>query len=235
MELVKGNKEFEELNQKLNDENFLNEYKKKYDDYKPGVLPTILGEFLVFCGNTIYGRNPSYLKFRAVEIIARVPYQSWSSAAYTLLTMFFGNEKKALELSERTKFARIAHDNETMHVVVISHLVQIEHKKVTWFKNTFIPLAFAFFYFWASYTLYLINRKWSYELNFLFESHAFDQYSAFLHRHADLLKSKKIESEFLRWYGRNPENQYDFFLSIRNDEIVHRNESIEEIERSKEN
>jgi hypothetical protein len=234
MELVKGNLELEELNKKLNDENFLNEYKSKYDNYEVSFLPSILGKFLVYCGNIVYGKNPSYLKFRAVEIIARVPYQSWSSASYTLLTLFFSNENKALELSERTKFARIAHDNETMHVVVISHLVQTEHKKVSWFKNSFIPMSFAFFYFWASYILYIINRKWSYELNYLFESHAFEQYNTFIHRHKEILLNKKVESKFLSWYGRNFANQYDFFMSIRNDEMIHRNESIEEIERSKE-
>jgi hypothetical protein len=230
MELVRGNVQLEHLNQKLNEEAFLNEYKAKYDNYKTGFLPTILGKFLVFSGNLVYGHEPSYLKFRAVEIIARVPYQSWSSAAYTLLTLFFANENKALELSRVTKFARLANDNETMHVVTISHLVQVEHKKVGFIRHSLIPMLFAFFYFWMSYTLYLLRPRWSYELNYLFESHAFHQYSIFLNRYGDRLKEKKIESKFLEWYGRTPANQYEFFLSIRNDEIIHRNESIEEIE-----
>jgi len=44
-----------------------------------------------------------------------------------------------------------------------------------------------------------------------------------------MLKSKSIESEFLTWYGRHPRSQYEFFRSVRNDEIVHRNKSIHEI------
>lgn len=230
MELIRGNAQLEHLNQKLNDEQFLEEYKSKYDNYKTSFLSTVLGNLLVWAGNLVYGHEPSYLKFRAVEIIARVPYQSWSSAAYTLLTLFFADEEKALELSKVTKFARMSNDNETMHVVVISHLVQTEHKKVGFIRHSLIPMLFAFFYFWMSYFLYLLKPSWSYELNYLFESHAFDQYSIFLRRYGGRLKEKNIESNFLKWYGREPANQYEFFLSIRNDEIIHRNESIEAIE-----
>lgn len=229
MELVRGNVQLEHLNQQLNEEVFLNEYKAKYDNYKTSFLPTILGKLLVWAGNFVYGHEPSYLKFRAVEIIARVPYQSWSSAAYTMLTLFFADEAKALELSRVTRFARLANDNETMHVVVISHLVQTEHKKVGFIRHSLIPILFAFFYFWMSYFLYLIKPRWSYELNYLFESHAFHQYSIFLNRYGERLKEKSIESNFLKWYGREPKNQYEFFLSIRSDEVIHRNESIEQI------
>ena len=80
-----------------------------------------------------------------------------------------------------------------------------------------------------SYLLYLLKPRWSYELNYLFESHAFEQYSIFLNRYGERLKEKTIESNFLKWYGRTPANQYEFFRSIRNDEIIHRNESIEEV------
>lgn len=225
------NQEFEILNNKLNDDNFLLEYKSKYDDYKVDILPKILGWFIVVCGNIVYGKEPSFLKFRAVEVIARVPYQSWSSAAYTLLTLFYTREDKALSLAESKLFSRHANDNETMHVITLSQIVKEEHKKVDPIRHTIIPMLFAFFYFWASYVLYLINKKWSYELNYLFESHAFSQYSIFIHRYADRLKEKEIHSDFLKWYGREPKNQYEFLLGIRNDEIIHRNVSIQEIER----
>lgn len=226
---IKKNKEFEDLVVSLNDEARLVEYKSEFDGYEVSPLPGFLGWLLVTCGNIVYGSEPSYKKFRAVEVIARVPYQSWASAAYTLLTMFYTDEKKALELSNTTRFGRKANDNETMHVVVISHIVSIEHKKISTFVHTVIPMLFAFFYFWASYFLFLINKKWSYELNYLFESHAFEQYSIFLHRYGDRLKEKTIQSDFLAWYGRTPANQYEFFQSVRNDEIIHRNKSIEEI------
>jgi hypothetical protein len=229
MELIAGDKELEALNVQLNDPTQLEAYKKPYDTYRPRLLPRILGYFLIWCGNVVYGREPSYLKFRAVEIIARVPYHSWSSAAFTLLTLFFSNEQKALRLSTSARYAKIASDNETMHVVVISQLAQKE-EKAGCIRHSLIPMLFAFLYFWASYWLYLIRPRWSYELNYLFESHAFEQYDRFLEKHGEELRKKPVASDFLAWYGRNFINQYDLFRSIRNDEIVHRNQSIHAID-----
>ncbi|MBY0539601.1 hypothetical protein K2P56_04195 [Patescibacteria group bacterium] len=219
----------EELAHTLKDEAELLAFKSKYDGYKPGIVPRILGSLLVFCGDAVYGKKPSYLKFRAVEVIARIPYHSWESAAFTLLTLFFMNEKKALALSNVSWFARMASDNETMHVVVIS---QLAHKAGggNWFVHTLIPMVFAFFYFWAAYWLYLFSHKAAFELNYLFEQHAFDQYSEFLKTNEADLKSKKMESDYLAWYGRKAETEYDFFMLVRNDEIIHRNNSIAHIE-----
>lgn len=224
--------EHEQLIESLCDDAILQEYKKPFDDFRPSLLPRFLGGILVWCGNTVYGHRPSYLKFRAVEVIARVPYQSWASAAFTLLTMFYADEKRALRLSTISRFARFASDNETMHVVVISSLTRKEQPAGV-IRYTIIPMLFAFFYFWMSYLIYLINPRWSLETNYLFEQHAFDQYSLFLSQNEETLKSKMIASEFLAWYGRHPRSQYEFFRSVRNDEIVHRNRSIHEIEMNK--
>jgi hypothetical protein len=229
MELQRGDEELEALNTALNDPAVLEEYKKSYDNYKVSFLPRLLGLWLVWCGNVVYGKKPSYLKFRAVEVIARVPYHSWSSSAYTLLTLFYSNEKKAMRLSNVAKYARFAQDNETMHVVVISQLAKSEERAGV-IRHTLIPMLFAFFYFWWSYVLYLVNPRYSYELNYMFEGHAFDQYSRFIETRGEELKKKPIRSDFLDWYGRHPRNQYEFFLSVRNDEIIHRNTSIREIQ-----
>jgi len=230
MELTRGDTDLEALNQALNDPQALAEYKRPYDDYKPSGLPRFLGSWLVILGNTFYGHEPSYLKFRAVEVIARVPYHSWASAAYTMLTATYTDEKKAMRLSNVAKYSRVAQDNETMHVVVISQIAKKEGERAGFFLHTLMPMLFAFFYFWWSYLLYLVNPRYSYELNYIFENHAFEQYSRFLETQGETLKGKSVDSEFLVWYGRNPRNQYEFFQSIRNDEIIHRNTSIKEIE-----
>ncbi len=228
MELTRGDAELEALNAALNDPDALLEYKRPFDGYPVSWLPRVLGNWLVFCGNVVYGNEPSYLKFRAVEVIARVPYHSWSSAAYTLLTLTYSDEQRAMRLSEISKYARIAQENETMHVVVVSQFAADEARVGT-FRHTVIPMTFAFFYFWWSYVLYLVNPRYSLELNYLFESHAFEQYSEFITRNEEMLKGKPAESEFLAWYGRNFRNQYEFFRSVRNDEIIHRNQSVHDI------
>lgn len=219
----------EALVTQLNDPAVLLEYKKPHDNYKAALLPRILGNFLVWCGNFVYGKEPTYLKFRAVEVIARVPYHSWASAAFTLLTMFYSNEARAMKFSKITVFSRFAQDNETMHVVVISQLAR-KYQKSNVVIHTMIPMFFSFFYFWIAYVLYLIRPRYSLELNYLFENHAFEQYNRFLEKNEDALKKRPVESEFLEWYGRHVISEYDLFLSIRNDEIIHRNRSIHEIE-----
>jgi len=144
-----------------------------------------------------------------------------------MLTLFYADEKKAMALSRATRYARVANDNETMHVVVISQLAK--HERAGFIRHTLIPMLFAFFYFWWSYFLYIINARYSYELNYMFENHAFEQYSLFLEQRGEELKKKPMESDFLEWYGRHPRSEYEFFRSIRNDEIIHRNTSLKEI------
>jgi len=216
----------EELVETLRDPKNLEAYKNSCGTVRIALIPRILGTLLVFSGNLFYGKKPSYLKFRAVEVIARVPYHSWSAVAHTLLTLFYTDEKKALELCQDSNFARISQDNETMHVIVVSKLVQDEGQKGNFIIHTLIPILFAFFYYWMSYLMYLIKPKWSLQLNYLFEDHAFHQYDRFLKENEEELKNKIVASDFLLWYGRDPQSQYDFFEAVRNDELIHRNKSI---------
>lgn len=224
----KNHVELEALNASLNDDAVREKYKKSCDGYRASLLPRLFGGMLIGCGNLLYGASPSYLKFRAIEIIARVPYHSWTSAAYTLLTLFYMNEPKALALSKTTRYAGLAQENETMHVVVITALAKEEHA-AGFIRHTAIPVMFAFFYFWTAYWMHLINPTWSYELNYLFEDHAYEQYGTFLKMHEKDLRRKSAESAFLSWYGRPAENQYAFFRSVQNDELIHRNMSCEAI------
>jgi ubiquinol oxidase len=233
MEHRRDDEAFEALAAALCDDEALRAYKEPYDNYHISFVPRMLGKFLVASGNLVYGHAPTYLKFRAIEVIARVPYHSWESAMFTLLTFFYTKEEKAMDLSNLSRFARLAKDNETMHVVVISHLAK-EVGKSGFIRHTFIPLLFAFFYFWWSYILYFINPRYSFELNYIFEQHAFDSYSEFLKAHEEKLKDRRVSSEFLEWYGRYPRNQYEFFCMVRNDEIIHRNSSVHEIEEMEE-
>lgn len=220
--------EHEKLIESLNDETCLATYKAQYANYRPSFVPRLLGRIFVGAGNLVYGKKPSYLKFRAIEVIARVPYHSWTSALFTLLTVFYSDEKRALKLSTLSQFTTFAANNETMHVVVVSALAH-KHHRAGYIRHSLIPVLFSFFYFWMSYLLYLIHPKWSLELNYLFEHHAFIQYSEFIESRKEKLCREPIESEFLTWYGRHPRSEYEFFRSVRNDELVHRNRSIHEI------
>lgn len=221
--------DFEKLSAALTNEESLNEYAASCGSPTISWIPRFLGNFLVFSGNLVYGEKPSYLKFRAVEVIARVPYHSWSSAAFTMMTMFYANAQKAIELSETSDFATLAAENETMHVVVITELTQKHGQKAGVIRFTIIPMLFAFFYFWMSYFLYLAKPAWSLQLNYLFEDHAFSQYDRFLKDHEEEFKHLPMDSAYLRHYGRHAINEWDFFRGVRSDEIIHRNTSFHEL------
>jgi ubiquinol oxidase len=222
----------ENLVRELLDPVLRDEYAKPLDGYKIGIIPAILGFFLVTFGTLVYGSKPSYGKFKAIEVIARIPYQSWEVATYTLLTAFYGNEKHAIRLAKTSAFSRMAQDNETMHVVVITAMAK-RHKKIGPFRHMLIPLLFAFFYFWSIYLLYMFSHRASLELNYLFESHAYKQYQEFINREGERLKQQPLSSDFLAFYGREARTEYEFFEMVRNDELIHRNRSIREIENHK--
>lgn len=219
-------KEHEALVAELNDPKNLEAYERSCKEVPLALLPRLFGWLLTGAGNLLYGSRPSYLKFRAVEVIARVPYHSWAAVAHTLLTLFYSDEKRALALCEDNNFARLSQENETMHVIVISKLAHEEGLRGNFIMHTLIPLLFALFYYWTSYLMYLIRPRWSLQLNYLFEDHAYRQYDRFLKENEEALKKKIVASDFLLWYGRDPLSQYEFFQGVRNDELIHRNKSI---------
>lgn len=219
----------EALVEELKDPILREEYARAFDHYKVGVIPAVLGFMLVAFGTIVYGKRPSYGKFKAIEIIARIPYQSWEAAAYTLVSAFHGDEKHAIRLAKTSAFSRGAQDNETMHVVVISQLAR-RAGRCGLFRHSLIPLIFAFFYFWAIFILYLFSHRAALELNYVFESHAYKQYQEFLDTNHDMLSKKVVNSDFLDFYGRKAISEYELFETIRNDELIHRNRSIRELD-----
>lgn len=219
----------EALVHQLNDPALRAAYARPYDNYRPGIVPRFLGYILVLSGTLMYGKKPSYGKFKAIEVIARIPYQSWEVASYTLLTALYGNEERAIELSKTSAFSRIAQDNETMHVVLMSQLCH-KRKCVGPIRHGLIPLLFALFYFWTLYFLYMISRKASLELNYIFENHAYHQYQEFLDLNEHELKQHAVVSDFLVFYGRHVRSEYELFETIRNDELIHRNRTIKELQ-----
>lgn len=219
--------EHEALVASLLDEETLEAYKGRHDGFRIGGTARFLGGLLVTCGDVLYGKEPSYGKFKAIEVIARIPYQSWEVVGYMLLTLFYSDEQRAVRLAKTLRFGRFSQDNETMHVVVLSQLAR-RYGQYGFLRYTLVPLLFSFFYFASSFLLYLASPRRALELNYVFEDHAFAQYGRFIDRHEEALKARQIQSEFLNFYGRRAATEYDLFRTIRCDEIIHRNLSAEQ-------
>ncbi len=226
--------EHEALLKQFKDKEKLKSYKERYDNLPTSFFPRLLAKILFGTVDIIYGKKPSIRKFKVIEVVARVPYQTWEFANYLLTTNFYTNEEKALKFASRGDFGKFAQDNETMHVVVISQICKKEHRG-NWPIHTFIPIVLAYIYFIISTILYLISSKYSYELNYLFENHAYNQYEWFIKDHADDLEKKSLKSKFLDFYGRPAKNQLAFFEAVKNDEIIHRNQSAIEMVKQNDN
>lgn len=199
---------------------------QKFANVKVSVLAKFSAKIIFFLTDFFYGKSPSYRKFRAIEVIARIPYQSWEVFSYCTQTLFFTNENKAISLTEVSQFSRLAQDNETMHVVVISQIMK-NHTRISFFSDYFIPIILSFFYWWISFFLYGLRKRWSFEINYLFETHAYLEYQKFIDLNQDSLKQSTFSSQFLDLYGRKVNSELEFFELVRNDELLHRNSSIE--------
>ena len=47
---------------------------------------SLLAQGLFVCLDLFYGRKRTLLKFKVLEVIARVPYQAWEHVAYIAMT-----------------------------------------------------------------------------------------------------------------------------------------------------
>lgn len=204
---------------------------------KPHISPSVLflGYALFAFMNLMYGKKPSLGKFRALEVVARIPYQSWEVVHYFLTTHFYANERRAIGLFRDSEFARSAQDNETMHVVVITQMCKSEKTGTGILRFYIVPLLLAYVYAIFCLLFYFFTPRKAYELNYIFENHAREQYTIFLANN-EHFKEKPLQSKFLEMYGRANDNYYDFFTGVRDDEIKHRDRSLEamkEIDRRK--
>lgn len=210
----------------LQDDNKRQQAWNDFSNVNISPLARISAKIIISIADIIYGKPPSYRKFRAIEVIARIPYQSWEVFSYCAQTIFFTNENKAISLAEVSHFSRIAQDNETMHVVVISQIMK-NHNRTSFLLDYIIPILLSFFYWWTSFILYGLKKRWSFEINYLFESHAYLEYQKFIDLNKELLEGSMVSSKFLDLYGREVKNELEFFKLVRNDELLHRNSSIE--------
>lgn len=122
-------KEHEKLLLELKDPRSLQVYKEKYDNLPVSFFPRFLAKTLFISMDVVYGRKNTIQKFKVLEVIARVPYQTWEFVNYLITTNFYMNEKRAVDCAVRADEGKFSQDNETMHVVVISQICKQEKKR----------------------------------------------------------------------------------------------------------
>ncbi len=187
---------------------------------------------LLFATMDFFYETPRTLsKFKVLEVIARVPYQAWEQVAYVAMTHTYTWPDFARRIFDFVKEARSQQDNEQWHLFILEEMIHKKGVQENFFMFRILPQLIAFFYYHVSWILYVIKPAWSYELNADFEDHAEHEYMEFV-RENSAFESEPFESDFKQDYGAFA-SLADLFRRIGLDERVHKEESLERLERAR--
>ena len=174
--------------------------------------------------DAIYGRPRTLSKFKVLELVARVPYQSWEQVAYIAITHTYEHTGMARRIYDRVSESRAQQDNEQWHLLILEERVVDTRVREGWFRFRVVPQALAFAYYQLSWLLFVIRPDWSYRLNADFEDHAEHEYMAFVAEHPEW-EAEAFESAFAADYAEL-DSVADLFRQIGYDERVHKEESL---------
>jgi ubiquinol oxidase len=184
---------------------------------------------LLFRGmDVLYGRAATLPKFVVLELVARVPYQTWEHAAYLAITRHAGETRVARRIYDRVCKAREQQDNEQWHLFILEDILEDHGVRLGWFRYRLVPQMIALIYYFVAFAMYLARPAWSHRLNADFEDHAEHEYMAFVAAHPEL-DAACCTCSVAADYGRF-ESIGDVLRQIALDERAHKLESIEQLE-----
>lgn len=172
-----------------------------------------------------YGQTRTLSKFKVLELVARVPYQSWEQVAYIAITHVSGRTEMARRIHDRVAEARGQQDNEQWHLLILEELIAREGRRESRLLYYWIPQLIAFAYYQLSWLLFVVRPAWSYRLNADFEDHAEHEYMTLVTEHPEW-EAMPFDSAFAADYGTF-ESLADLFRQIGHDERIHKNESLD--------
>ena len=125
----------------------------------------------------VYGKRRTLSKFKVLELIARVPYQSWEQTAYIAITQIHERTGMARRIYDRVVETRAQQDNEQWHLLILDEQITRSGVAEGRIKYFWIPQLIAVTYYQVSWLMYVVVPKWSYQLNADFEDHAEHEYA----------------------------------------------------------
>lgn len=179
--------------------------------------------------DALYGRRGTLQKFLVLELVARVPYQTWEHAAYLSITRHARDTQLSREIYRRVTQSRDQQDNEQWHLFILEDMLEHRGVDLGWFRFRLLPQIIAFGYYVVSWLMFVLRPEWSYRLNADFEDHAEHEYMAYVSEHpelADEVCSCSVADD----YGC-PDNFGDVLRRIALDERHHRDESLDDLRR----
>jgi len=109
----------------------------------------------------VHGRSRILSKFKVLELVARVPYQSWEQVAYVAITHTQKRTDLARRIFDRVAEARVQQDNEQWHLLILEEMISKSEVREGWFRFTCVPQILAFVYYQLSWLLYVVQPNWS--------------------------------------------------------------------------
>src|SRR3989338_4687828 len=94
---------------------------------------------LFFTMDLFYGKARTLSKFKVLEVIARVPYQSWEHVAYIAMTHTYSAPHFARRIFEFVKESRTQQDNEQWHLLILEEMVQKKGIEEGFFFYRIVP------------------------------------------------------------------------------------------------
>jgi hypothetical protein len=174
--------------------------------------------------DAIYGRARTLPKFKVLELVARVPYQSWEQVAYIAITHTYERTGFARRIYDRVQEARAQQDNEQWHLLMLEERIARQGTRQGRLRFRVIPQVLAFVYYQLSWLLFVLRPAWSYRLNADFEDHAEHEYMTLVAEHPEW-EIEPFESDFAADYA-DVATVADLFRQIGYDERVHKDESV---------
>ena len=175
--------------------------------------------------DVLYGKQRTMSKLKVLELVARVPYQSWEQVAYIAITHVHNRAGQASRIFDRVQESREQQDNEQWHLLILQDLIARSGKRESRVYYFWIPQVIALFYYQLSWLLFVLKPSWSYRLNADFEDHAEHEYMQFVAEHPEW-ETTRYDSPLTADYG-SFESLADLFRQIGHDERVHKNDSLE--------
>jgi hypothetical protein len=176
--------------------------------------------------NLLYGRKRTLTKFRVLEVVARVPYQTWETVTYKKITKRHRHPLDIRRLWDRVLEFRAQQDNEQWHLLILDELVSRQGKPVrlrtkVWYD--LLPRLIAWGYWHFAWLLYALKPTWSHRLNADFEDHAEHEYALLVSEHPEW-ETTPYFSLVAEEYGTF-DCLADLFRQIGHDERLHKHES----------
>lgn len=191
-----------------------------------------ISKLLFVSMDLFYGKETSFSKLKVLELIARIPYQSWEHNFFVWLTHRYGQKKYVERALEEMQMARAAQDNEQWHLFILADLINQLRIPENFILHVALPQIIAFTYFYVISIIHFIKPEWSYKLNADFENHAEGAYKQFVSAHPEFT-DQKVESIYLKYYGGEYSSLAELLLKFADDERHHKEESLALIERSR--